>query len=231
MLRFLLAFFALFLSSPAAAQQLAEGQGPAEFQSWLDSGPAIRGRVLSFEAWQDAAGVAGVLPTWQVLRTASMWKECEGPPFEVPPHHFWPDMVETLRFIRDHVEPAIGEVEAVSGYRNPVLNLCARGSATSPHKDFFALDLIPLADIDRLELFRRLCAVHARYGPAYEAGLGFYAFQRFHVDTRGFRRWGVSGPEWNESPCALLERGEDPTAEPPPDPPESVPQAGPVRPR
>lgn len=213
-MRRLILAVALAWSPPAAAQQLAVGQGPVEYQAWLASGPGVRGAVLSFEAWQQAAGVEGILPTWQVLRTASMWRECGGPPFEVPPHHFWPDMVKTLRFIRDHVEPAVGPVEAVSGYRNPGLNACARGSAGSPHKSFFALDLVPLQPVERGELFRRLCAVHAREGPGAEVGLGFYAFQRFHVDTRGFRRWGLAGPAANESPCAVLERGEDPLAEP-----------------
>lgn len=232
-----LAAFLAFLCAPAAAQELPQGQGPDEYEAWLASGPGVRGAVLSFEAWQEAAGVRGILPTWQVLRTASMWRECGGPPFEVPPFRFWPDMVRTLRFVRDRVVPAIGPVAAVSGYRNPALNACARGSATSPHKSFFALDLVPVAPIDRGELFRRLCAVHARHGPAAEAGLGFYAFQRFHIDTRGYRRWGVAGPEGNESPCALIERGEDPLAEPPapaaPPPPATPPeplQGGPVRP-
>lgn len=232
-MRLLIAATALACCSPAAAQQLPDGQGPAEYQAWIDSGPAVRGAVLSFEAWQRAAGVEGILPTWEVLRTASMWRECAGPPFEVPPHHFWPDMVKTLRFVRDHVTPAVGPVEAVSGYRNSELNTCARGSATSPHKDFFALDLVPLAPIERGELFRRLCAVHARHGPEFETGLGFYAFQRFHVDSRGFRRWGAAGPQGKESPCALIERGEDPLAEPPPEPvpePQAAPENPAVRP-
>lgn len=217
--RFLIAFAALIAAAaPAAAQELPEGQGLAEYEAWLALGPAIRGQVLSFEAWQEAAGVRGVLPTWQMLRTASMWRECGGAPFEVPPHTHWPDMVRTLKFIRDHVRPAVGEVEAVSGYRNPALNACARGSSRSAHLDFFALDLVPVVPLDRAELFRRLCAVHARAGRTAEAGLGFYSFQRFHVDSRGFRRWGSAGPRGNESPCAVLERGEDPLAPPLPPP-------------
>jgi hypothetical protein len=211
---------------PAAAQELPEGQGLPEYEAWLASSPGVRGQVLSFEAWQEAAGVRGVLPTWQMLRTASMWRECGGEPFEVPPHNFWPDMVRTLRYIRDHVRPALGPVEAVSGYRNPALNQCARGSARSAHLDYFALDLVPETPLDRRELFRRLCAVHARHGPAAEAGLGFYAFQRFHVDTRGFRRWGSAGPQGNESPCAVIERGGDPLAPPLP-PPVVAPPASP----
>jgi hypothetical protein len=216
-----LAFALILVASPALAQQLPEGQGEAEYREWLASSPGVRASVLSFEAWQQAAGVDGVLPTWQIVRTASMWRECGGPPFEVPPPNFWPDMTRTLRFIRDHVRPAVGEVEAVSGYRNPALNACARGAERSPHLDFFALDLVPARPIPRRELFERMCAVHARRGRASGVGLGFYAFQRFHVDTRGFRRWGAAGPAGNESPCAVLERGGDPEAPPlpPPEPP------------
>jgi hypothetical protein len=191
--------------------------------------PGVRGRVLSFESWQEAAGVRNVLPTWQLVRTA-MWRECNGPAFEVPPFRLWPGMVRTLRFIRDHVRPALGPVEAVSGYRNPALNVCARGSERSAHLDFFALDLIPLTPLPRRALFERLCALHARWGPAAGAGLGFYTFQRFHVDTRSFRRWGSAGPMGNESPCAVLERGEDPEAPPLPAPamPPIAPQPRPV---
>jgi hypothetical protein len=205
--------------APLGAQQLPEGQDEADYSVWLAAGGAGRqGAVLSFEAWQEAAGVRGVLPTHEVLRTASMWRECGGDPFEIPPHMMWPGMAKTLRFIRDRIRPVLGEVEAVSGYRNPALNRCAQGSSGSAHLDYFALDLIPKQPIERPELFRRLCAVHARHGAAAEAGLGFYAFQRFHIDTRGFRRWGAAGPEGNESPCALIERGEDP-APPPVEPP------------
>ena len=209
------ALFLLFFVAPAHAQALPEGQGEPEYRAWLaEGGPGLLGRVLSFEAWQDAAGVRGVLPTWQVLRTASMWRECGGQPFEIPPHNFWPDMVSTLKFIRDRIKPALGEVEAVSGYRNPALNACARGTERSAHLDYFALDLVPVHPLDRRELFRRLCVTHATYGERAGAGLGFYTFQRFHIDTRGFRRWGSAGPQGNESPCAVLERGGDPLAPP-----------------
>jgi uncharacterized protein YcbK (DUF882 family) len=129
-------------------------------------------------------------------------------------------MAKTLRFIRDHVVPAVGPVEAVSGYRNPALNACAHGAPGSAHQGYFALDLVPLRALDRHQLFARLCPMHARYGEAARVGLGFYAFTRFHIDTNGFRRWGAAGPAHNESPCALVDRGEDP--EP------TVPTASPV---
>ena len=213
-----LALALVLAAAPAQAQQLPEGQGEAEYRAWLAARPGRVGEILSFEAWQQAAGVRGVLPTWQIVRTASMWRECGGDPFEVPPFRLWPGMVDTLRFIRDRVKGAVGEVEAVSGYRNPALNVCARGSERSAHLDFFALDLVPRHPLTRRQLFERLCPMHARFGPAAGAGLGFYAFQRFHIDTRSFRRWGAAGPLGNESPCAVLERGGDPEAPPLPPP-------------
>ena len=235
MLRFLAAALLPTALLPAAAplhaQELPEGQGQAEYDAWLASGPGVRGSVLSFESWQRAAGVGGVLPTMQIVRTASMWRVCSGPPFEIPPPQHWPGMARTLRFIRDHVRPAIGPVEAVSGYRNAVLNECARGAPGSAHRDYFALDLIPLTPISRLDLMRRLCAVHSAHGPASGVGLGFYSFLRFHVDTRSFRRWGSAGPAGNESPCAVIERGEDPLAPPVPVvPPVLAPPPGPAQP-
>jgi len=223
MRRLFLLLLALLSAHPAVAQELPVGQSEADFARWLDTNPGYRGEILSFEAWQDAAGVRNVLPTWQLVRTASMWRECNGEPFEVPPFQLWPEMVRTLRFIRDHVRPALGEVEAVSGYRNPALNRCARGAERSAHLDFYALDLIPRQPLTRRQLFERLCPVHSRFGAAANAGLGFYQFTRFHIDTKSFRRYGSAGPLGNESPCAVLERGEDPEAPPLP-PPQPVPQ-------
>lgn len=228
-MRWLLALCLLVRAASAAAQELPdEGQSEAAYHAWLDSEPGLRGEILSFEAWQEAAGVRGVIPTWQLVRTASMWRECNGPPFEVPPFRLWPGMTDTLRAIRDAVKPAVGEVEAVSGYRNPALNECARGASRSAHLDFFALDLVPRASIARGDLMRRLCAMHARVGQRHDIGLGFYAFTRFHIDTRSFRRWGSAGPRGNESPCAVIERGGDPEAaplpEPAPEPPAQEPR-------
>lgn len=214
MRRVLVLSAAALVALPAAAQELPDGQGEAEYRVWLEAQPGRRGEVMSFEAWQDAAGVRNVLPTYQVIRTASMWRQCGGEPFEVPPFTLWPGMTKTLAFIRDHVKPAVGEVEAVSGYRNPALNVCARGSQRSAHLDFFAIDLVPLRPTTRRQLFQELCPMHARYGRADGVGLGFYAFTRFHIDTRSFRRWGGAGPNGNESPCAVLERGGDPEAPP-----------------
>lgn len=215
-------------ATPLRAQEVPEGQDEPDYTRWLDALPGRRAEVSSFEGWQQVMGVRGVLPTWQLIRTASMWRQCGGEPFQVPPFTLWPGMAKTLRFIRDHVRPAVGPVEAVSGYRNPTLNQCARGSDRSAHLDFFALDLIPTRPTTRRQLFEEICPAHARFGPAAGVGLGFYSYTRFHIDTRSFRRWGSAGPAGNESPCAVLERGGDPEAPPlPPPPPAPAPELPP----
>ena len=222
--RLLIALALLAGSASAPAQELPDaGQNEAAFRQYLAKKPVFRSEVLELEHWLGAKRVAGILPTWQILRTASMWKICNGPPFEVPPRKLWPNLAATLRFVRDHARPALGPLQAVSAYRNPDLNICARGSANSAHRDFSALDLVPDKPLSRRQIFRQICPLHGRKGPANGVGLGFYAFARFHIDTRSFRRWGAAGPLGNESPCAVLERGEDPEAPPLPRPADPAP--------
>ena len=38
---------------------------------------------------------------------------------------------------------------------------------------------------------KTLCTSHSAHGAAYNAGLGFYAYLRFHVDSTKFRRWNM----------------------------------------
>ena len=111
--------------------------------------------------------------------------------------------MQTLRYVRDYVVPAVGPVEPVSAYRNPNLNICAGGAPESAHKHYSAVDLVPLRPISREDLMRRLCAVHGRRGLAYEVGLGFYAFMRFHVDTSKYRRWNMDPAVANHCPALV----------------------------
>ena len=238
MLKHLIVLLALMAAAaPARAQSLPdEGQSEAAFQVHLAKKPHFRSDVQELEAWLQAKRLRDVLPTWQILRTASMWRTCNGPPFEVPARRLWPNLAATLRFVRDHMRPALGPLQAVSAYRNPDLNVCAGGAANSAHRDYSALDLVPAKDLTRLQIFHQACRVHRYKGSGAGVGLGFYAFTRFHVDTRSFRRWGSAGPRGGESPCDVLERGEDPEALPQPAPTsappatsEEVPQLQPPR--
>jgi hypothetical protein len=197
-----LALAALFASfaTPSLATTMPEGQSKADYLAWLARDPGARAELLSFKAYLHAAGVEEVVPTWQLVRTASQWRDCDGPRFEVAPTAEWTHIAGTLGFVKAHVEPAIGDVEAVSGFRNEGLNACAGGAKASAHRHFWALDLVPVADVSRGAMVRDLCDVHAARGRAFDIGLGFYAGNRFHVDSKGFRKWGADG-SGATSPC------------------------------
>jgi hypothetical protein len=174
-----------------AAPYITVGQDEIGYRGWYSASARHAAGVKGFNDYLAQYGVSGVVPTWQLLRTATSWQRCGGAPFEVPPLAEWPNIVQTLRYIHDYVIPTVGPVEPVSAYRNPHLNSCAGGAPESAHKHYSAIDLIPLRQTTREDLMRKLCAVHARRGTDYSVGLGFYAFMRFHVDTTKFRRWGA----------------------------------------
>ena len=197
----------LFIASAAGAQPpvwtpgmpwaplapyITVGQDEAGYRNWYLASPAHAVSVKTFNDYLTTYGVGGVVPTWQLLRTASDWQKCGAPAFEVPPTEDWPNVVQTLRYVRDKVIPTVGPVEPVSVYRNPLLNQCAGGAQESAHRFMQAVDMVPLRPITRAALIQELCTVHAKSGEPYGVGLGFYVGLRFHVDSRKFRTWGAN---------------------------------------
>jgi hypothetical protein len=201
--------------APAASQApvwqpgsayVTAGQDEPGYRRWYLSSPSNKIGVTNFNNYLMTYRVSNIVPTWQLLRTASSWERCGAQPFEVPPVAEWPNIVQTLRYIIDYVVPAIGPIEAVSGYRNPLLNSCAGGAPASAHRHYSAIDMVPLRPTTREALMHTLCTVHARRGLDYGVGLGFYAFLRFHVDTTKFRRWGADA---GSATCPPIIRPED----------------------
>jgi len=174
------------------APYVTVGQDEPGYRNWYLAAPWHAASVKSFNDYLTTYGVGGVVPTWELLRTASDWQKCGAQPFEVPPPEEWPNVIQTLRYIRDKVIPTVGPVEPVSVYRNPSLNQCAAGAPESAHRFMQAVDLVPLRPITRDALIQQLCAVHARSGEPYGVGLGFYVGLRFHIDSRKFRTWGIN---------------------------------------
>jgi len=174
-----------------AAPYITVGQDEPGYRSWYLAAPRRAGQVKQFNDYLVVAQVSGIVPTWELFRTATAWKDCGAEPFEIPPTSEWPHIVQTLRYIHDYVIPAVGPVEPVSGYRNPSLNQCAGGAPESAHKTYSAVDLVPLRPITREQLMKALCVAHSEHGAAYGTGLGFYAYLRFHVDSTKYRRWNM----------------------------------------
>lgn len=175
---------------PGAAY-ITAGQDEPGYRSWYLALPSRTAQVKAFNDYLVGAQVGGVVPTWQLLRTATSWQACGAQPFEIPPTEDWPHIIDTLRYIRDYVIPSLGPVEPVSVYRNPTLNVCAGGAPESAHRLYSAIDMVPLRPITREAMMKTLCGDHSAHGEAYHAGLGFYAFMRFHVDSTKYRRWNM----------------------------------------
>jgi len=134
------------------------------------------------------ARLYGVVPIHQLLRSASDWRQCRAEPFAVSPMSHWADVRSTLRLLdllRD--ERILGAFEVVSAYRDPLLNRCAGGAANSAHMRAFAVDLLLADGADA----QALCRFWQRYGQAWNMGLGRYPTGRIHIDTAGYRTWGM----------------------------------------
>jgi hypothetical protein len=215
--RFVLLLTLLTVAVPASAQQqqwfnpaaeyITPGQDEPGYRRWAASAAWRPVYVKAFNDYLVANGVGGVAPTWQLLRTATDWQKCGAEPFEVPPSYAWPNIVAALRYIGAYIVPAMGPVEPVSVYRNPALNVCAGGAATSTHKDMGAVDMVPLRPVHRETLMSGLCAIYSATAEPNHIGLGFYKGLRFHIDARKYREWGTQGRRGGYGCTAVLAEG------------------------
>ena len=183
--------FASFLLIRAVAAFAATGldvPDHARFERFLDKSDH-RAEFTAFEAHLRKEGVAGVVPAWTLWRQGTDWRGLDEPAFAVPPRSQWSGIVPTLKLLREHVLPAVGPVEVVSGFRTERYNARAGGATGSRHKWFEALDVVPERAWPRAELHETLLGVWRRRGPQTGFGLGLYGRTRFHVDTHRHRRW------------------------------------------
>jgi hypothetical protein len=222
-MRALLALLLVILAVPACAQApafnpaadyITPGQDEPGYRAWVTADPTRTVYVRAFNNYLVTYGVGGVVPTWQLLRTATDWSKCGAQPFEVPPTAAWPNIVAALRYVGAFVEPRVGEVEVVSVYRNPALNACAQGAPTSTHLTMGAIDMVPLSPTTRESLMTRLCALHLASGERFWIGLGLYKGLRFHIDARKYREWGMEGAQGHFGCVAVLAEGPMPYVEP-----------------
>jgi hypothetical protein len=146
-------------------------------------------QVEPFEAFLVQSGVAGIVPTYQLLRSASDWKKCHADPFQVPPAALWPSVRDVLRLVRELQQRGVlPAVEVVSAYRDPRLNRCAGGAPGSAHLKSFAIDIAPLTRADG----NRLCRFWREEGRDWDMGVSRYPSGRVHIDRHGYRTWGAT---------------------------------------
>jgi hypothetical protein len=162
-----------------------EERDPVLFEAWRRKHAP---EVGAFEAYLVRAQVAQVVPTYQLLRSASMWKECHADPFELPPPEDWDRVRELLVLLQElKNEGVLPQFEVVSAYRDPRLNRCAGGAPSSAHQRF-AVDLAPLPRDEG----ESLCRFWHAQGPRWNMGVSRYPTGRIHIDRDGWRTWGAT---------------------------------------
>lgn len=156
----------------------------ARFARWR---LAHEAQVRPFEDFLERERLSGGTPLHELLRSASMWKECKAEPFQVPPRAQWTDVREVLQLLALLRErQLLDRIEIVSAYRDEALNRCAGGSPRSAHRRSFAVDLAPLPR----ERAVALCRFWREHGAPLAMGLSRYPTGRIHIDRAGFRTWG-----------------------------------------
>lgn len=172
--------------APEATAPLADPERDAVlFAHWRARHAA---QVDAFEEFLVRSQVAHVAPTYQLLRSASMWKECRADPFSLPPPALWNEVRDVLLLLRElRAREVLPPFEVVSAYRDPGLNRCAGGAPGSSHQRF-AVDMAPLpeAQVDQL------CRFWREEGRSWAMGVSRYPSGRIHVDRAGYRTWGAS---------------------------------------
>ena len=169
-------------------QDASRAPDEQRFDAWIDHHEQ-GGEYSELVSFLAQHGVSNVVPPWQLLRQGTDWKNVEHPPFAMPPREQWMAMVPTLQFIRDELQPIIGPVQVVSGYRTTDFNAVAGGSPGSRHQFFEAVDLVPSHPKRQKSLHRKLMNLYDSHGEKHEIGLGLYQNTRFHIDTHKQRRW------------------------------------------
>jgi uncharacterized protein YcbK (DUF882 family) len=167
----------LFATRPSTPEE--------RFRDWTRLPEAAA--ITDYQSYLRREGVADALPMSSLLRSARDWRACDSAEFALPPRPIWPNIVPTLRALRQLQGAGLVDGKLVaSGYRDETLNLCAGGSPRSRHLSNNALDF----DLPAAGSVERLCAYWRERGPALRLGLGFYTATKIHLDTSGFRTWG-----------------------------------------
>lgn len=174
-----------------------QNQGSAEdFAIWLAANPDQQPIMQDYERYLQGQ-LGQVPPMHELLTSARSWQTCGFAPYQVPPKDLWANMVPTLKLYQElksqNIIPKDAQIRSV--YRNPEQNACAGGAASSKHINNAAIDIWVARFGDEspalYDMKDALCSFWQQQGSHYNFGLGLYATGAVHLDTQGYRKWGM----------------------------------------
>ncbi|VAW80866.1 hypothetical protein MNBD_GAMMA12-2420 [hydrothermal vent metagenome] len=160
----------------------------AEYMAFI-SNARTKSEIFAFRRLLVKNNLANLVDIKQLLRQGTDWKKIREPAYALPPRKFWPRILRTLTVLKKEIIPVLGEIEVLSGFRTTRYNRRAKGTRSSKHLVFAALDIKPKDKITRRELHKRLLEIWRTKGRRYQLGLGLYSGTRFHIDTARYRKW------------------------------------------
>ncbi|WP_287907193.1 D-Ala-D-Ala carboxypeptidase family metallohydrolase [Acinetobacter sp.] len=180
---------------------------PESFLNW-ESHVINHQAIERYKNFLKQQGIHADIPDFEFFQTARDWQRCNAAEFEVPPPELWRNVIPTLRILDQLIEQHIlHDFTVTSVYRNLNLNRCANGASASKHIFNAALDFrigSETPDLKELILIQntkvRICQFWYDYGQQLNMGLGVYPSGQVHIDSAGYRTWGVDH-RYHSSPC------------------------------
>ncbi|NHB57590.1 hypothetical protein G9F32_05990 [Acinetobacter sp. 194] len=175
-----------------------------EFETWKKTQNAEK--LKQYESF--FANKLKKAPTLYELTVNShpLKKECEQYRFALPPEKHWKNLLPALQLIEKLNDSGLyANFKIVSVYRSQEANTCVKGAKASKHLMNYAVDFQTLDENfkhypNHAEMDEKLCRFWRKEGKQHRLGLGLYGKQRYHIDTQGYRTWGV-GFRSVSSPC------------------------------
>ncbi|WP_320159418.1 D-Ala-D-Ala carboxypeptidase family metallohydrolase [Acinetobacter sp. S40] len=189
--------------------KVSEKTIPTNYLDWLyQSNNQQEVKAYKSFLWQHH--LDNIAPDFELFQTARDWQKCNAQEFEIPPREVWTNIVPTLQILKQLVDHKIlDDFTVTSVYRNFNLNRCAGGADSSRHVFNAALDFRigsahPLADEQVIiqQTKNKLCQFWQEQGMNLQMGLGVYASGQIHIDSAGYRTWGVDHHS-TSSPCLI----------------------------
>ena len=190
---------AVMVGCASSPQHTTTGKtSPSGKRIFIPQERVIIERVREYEKFLARHDVAGIVPSFELLRSARDWQKCGSSEYAVPNRELWNNSLSTLRVFKYLIAAKVlTDFEVTSVYRDLPLNQCAGGASSSKHLFNSAIDFRIGPEVPQPQDYAfientkfKLCQFWAQHGQSLNLGIGLYSSGQIHIDTQGYRTWG-----------------------------------------